>query len=238
MKRNKIDVCGLLEMKLSSSKVAFMQKFLLKNWKFVSNAEIANTARIVLLWNPSTISIEVINLSAQGIHVVINNMVTRYCFTATFVYGYNIISARRALWEDLKRWCPSSPWIVLGDFNSILSQDDKHDKHNGEPVSSYEVPDFRECCADLGLADLNATGCHFTWSNGSVWSKIDRVMVNPLWFSSQMQTHVHFCTLGAFSDHSQTSIKIGLRPLPGKRNLKFFNMWAAHSNFMELITNN
>jgi len=99
MKRNKIDVCGLLEMKLSSSKVAFMQKFLLKNWKFVSNAEIANTARIVLLWNPSTISIEVINLSAQGIHVVINNMVTRYCFTATFVYGYNIISARRALWK-------------------------------------------------------------------------------------------------------------------------------------------
>eukprot|EP00258_Populus_trichocarpa_P025573 XP_024441592.1 uncharacterized protein LOC112324175 [Populus trichocarpa] len=196
MKRNKIDVCGLLEMKLSSSKVAFMQKFLLKNWKFVSNAEIANTARIVLLWNPSTISIEVINLSAQ---------------------------ARRALWEDLKRWCPSSPWIVLGDFNSILSQDDKH---NGEPVSSYEVPDFRECCADLGLADLNATGCHFTWSSGSVWSKIDRVMVNPLWFSSQMQTHVHFCTLGAFSDHSPTSIKIGLRPLPGKRNLKFFNMVA------------
>jgi predicted metal-dependent enzyme (double-stranded beta helix superfamily) len=51
------------------------------------------------LWNPSTISIEVINLSAQGIHVVINNMVTRYCFTATFVYGYNIISARRALWK-------------------------------------------------------------------------------------------------------------------------------------------
>jgi exonuclease III len=76
MKSKKFDVCGLLETKLSSSKVAFMQKFWLKNWKFVSNAEIANTARIVLLWNPSTISIEVINLSAQGIHVVINNMVT------------------------------------------------------------------------------------------------------------------------------------------------------------------
>jgi len=99
-----------------------------------------------------------------------------------FAYGYNTISARRALWKDLKRWCPSSPWIVLGDFNSILSQDDKH---NGEHVSNYEVSDFRECCADLGLADLNATGCHFTWSNGSVWSKIDRVMVNPLWSSSQ-----------------------------------------------------
>jgi len=76
MKSKKFDVCGLLETKLSSSKVAFMQKFRLKNWKFVSHVEIANTTRIVLLCNPSIISIEVINLSAQGIHVVINNIVT------------------------------------------------------------------------------------------------------------------------------------------------------------------
>jgi len=62
--------------------------------------------------------------------------------------------------------------------------------------------------------------------------------VNPLWSSSQMQTHVHFCTPGAFSDHSLASIKIGLRPLLGKRNFKFLNMWVAHPNFTELITNN
>jgi hypothetical protein len=67
--------------------------------------------------------------------------------------------------------------MIFGDFNSILSQEDKH---NGVFVSSYEVSDFKECCADLGLANLNYSGCHFTWSNGIVWSKIDRVMVNSL----------------------------------------------------------
>ena len=64
----------------------------------------------------------------------------------------------------------------MGDFKSLLSQEDKH---NGEPVSSYEVDDFRTCCSLLGLSDLNFTGSHFTWINRKIWSKIDKVLINP-----------------------------------------------------------
>jgi hypothetical protein len=69
------------------------------------------------------------------------------------------------LWADLRRWGVDSPWLLLGDFNSILSQEDKH---NREPVSTYETSDFRECWSDLGIADLNSTGSHFTWTNGTI----------------------------------------------------------------------
>jgi hypothetical protein len=98
------------------------------------------------------------------------------------MYGFNTIIVRRALWEDLRRWGTDSPWILFGDFISILSQDDKH---NGEPVSNYEISDFRECCADLGIADVNSMGCHFTWTNDTIWTKIYRVMVNTHWFTLQ-----------------------------------------------------
>jgi len=84
---------------------------------------------------------------------------THLTFAASFVYGYNTISARRTLWDGLKSWASSGPWLVFGDFNSTLSQDDKY---NGAPVSSYEVSDFRTCCSELGLSDLNYTGCHYT----------------------------------------------------------------------------
>ena len=47
----------------------------------------------------------------------------------------------------------------------MLSQEDKN---NGAPVSSYDVRDFRDCCSDLGLTDLNSIGSLFTWSNGHV----------------------------------------------------------------------
>ena len=64
MKKHKMDVCGLLETKLSSSKVSSMQQFQLKNWKVLSNAAAASTARIMVLWNPVTINVDLHGYSA------------------------------------------------------------------------------------------------------------------------------------------------------------------------------
>ena len=210
-----------------------MHKLRLKNWKFLSNVAAANTARILVFWNPSTVKVELNAFTAQGLHVTISSLVNQCVFLATFVYGYNTVIARRGLWEDLQKWSSNSPWIILGDFNSILSQ---NDKHNGEPVSSYEVYDFRTCCSVLGLSDLNYTGCKFTWTNGKIWSKIDRVLVNPYWAGLQRSAQVHFSNPGAFSDHSPISVCIG--PLHQRRHasFKFFNMWAEHEDFKHLLS--
>jgi hypothetical protein len=152
MKSKNFDVCGLLETKLSMAKVVCMHKLRLKTWQFVSNSEAAVYARIVVFWNPETVKVEMLHFSTQGIHVQITSLVQQFSFTATFIYGFNTITVRRALWEDLRSWGMDSPWLLLGDFNSILSQEDMH---NGEPISTYETSDFRECCSDLGIADLN-----------------------------------------------------------------------------------
>jgi hypothetical protein len=95
--------------------------------------------------------------------------------------------------------------MVFGDFNYVLSS---ADKHNGKAVSSYEISDFQECCFDLGLQYVNFTGCHYSWTNGSVWSKLDRVLVNPSWSSLQRLTHVHFGPSGAFTDHSHAEVRL------------------------------
>ena len=133
----------------------------------MTNVIASSTARIVIFWNSSTIKVDFVDCSAQCVHVVINSLVIS--FHATFVYGLHTIVDRRDLWDSLRMWCPSDPWLVLGDFNSILSQDDKL---NGNAISLYETNDFHNCCHDLGLFDLNYSGCHFTWSNGHVWSKL------------------------------------------------------------------
>jgi exonuclease III len=235
MKSKRLDVCGLLETKLSLAKVGCMHKLRLKTWQFVSNVEAAAYARIVVFWNPETVKVEMLHFSAQGIHILVTSLVQQFCFTTTFIYGFNTISARRALWADLRRWSMDSPWLLLGDFNFILSQEDKH---NGELVSTYEISDFRECCSDLGIVDLNSTGSHFTWTNGTIWTKIDRVTVNTHWYTVQQMAHVHFGTPGAFSDHSPSTVQLGLRAPQGKRNFKFFNMWTPHPQFLETVSQN
>jgi hypothetical protein len=83
---------------------------------------------------------------------------------ATFVYGFNTVIARRSLWADLHRWFPIGPWMILGDFNSILNSANKYN----EEVSNYKISDFRASYSDLGLHDINYMGCHFTWTNGNI----------------------------------------------------------------------
>ncbi|KAJ6353313.1 hypothetical protein OIU76_002349 [Salix suchowensis] len=232
MKKSKVDVCGLLETKLSLPKVLSLQKFRLKKWKFISNAASSSSARIVVLWNPSTVSVDMVGSSSQGLHVLVRSLVSQVELHITFVYGLHTIVARRALWDSLRDWCPLSPWMILGDFNSFLSQDDKL---NGSAVSMYETADLNKCCLDLGLYDLSYTGCHFSWSNGSVWSKLDRVLVNPHWSSLHSTAHVHFGNQGAFSDHSPVLVRLDPQ-VPGQRSFKFFNMWASHTDFLHTVS--
>jgi len=87
-----------------------------------------------------------------------------------------------------------------------------------------------------GLNDLNHMGCHFTWTNGSIWSKIDRVLVYSSWFSLQKPAHIHFDNPRAFSDHSPAVVRFDYQLTKGRRNFKFSNMWASHDNFLELIS--
>ncbi|XP_011004865.1 PREDICTED: uncharacterized protein LOC105111252 [Populus euphratica] len=196
-----------------NSQLEYQRKFRLAKWKMLTNAAAAPTARIVVLWNPTTVQVDLIGYSAQGLHVFISSLVSQFRFYATFVYGFNTVLARRSLWAELRNWSPNSPWLILGDFNSLLSQTDKH---QGEAVSTYETADFRQCCSDLGLLDLNYSGCHYTWSNGKVWSKLDRVLVNSLWPLAPSSAHVHFDNPGAFSDHSPTTVSFQSRQLLDK----------------------
>ena len=100
IRKKGVDVFGLLESKLSTAKITNMQKFQLKNWKFLSNAEmVGNITRVIVFWNLSFVSMDLLASSAQGLHVSICSLVHQTSFRVTFVY--NIVFARRALWNDL-----------------------------------------------------------------------------------------------------------------------------------------
>jgi hypothetical protein len=60
------------------------------------------TARVVVLCNPSTVHVDMINSSPQAIHVSIRSLSTHHTFAATFVHGFNIIIAYISLWDSLK----------------------------------------------------------------------------------------------------------------------------------------
>jgi hypothetical protein len=102
MKKHKMDVCGLLETKLLSSRVASMHRLRLKHWKYFTNADAISTARIVVFWNPATVKVDLLASSAQALHLSFRNLISQFSFKATFVYGFNTISTTRSLWGNLR----------------------------------------------------------------------------------------------------------------------------------------
>jgi hypothetical protein len=79
-----------------------MHRLWLKRWNLVSNMKAVGPARVVVLCNPSTVHVDIINSSPQAIHVSIRSLSTHHTFAATFVYGFNTIIAYRSLWDSLK----------------------------------------------------------------------------------------------------------------------------------------
>lgn len=54
-------------------------------------------------------------------------------------------------------------WLCVGDFNQVLSQEDKF-SFNDREIEGADL--FNQTLFDLGLCELEARGQKFTWMNG------------------------------------------------------------------------
>ncbi|KAL9663808.1 hypothetical protein QQ045_019199 [Rhodiola kirilowii] len=121
--------------------------------------------------------------SDQHITVDISNNLEDFNVTCSFfIYASININVRQKLWEDLTGFSQqgSSPWILIGDFNTIASWDEKR---GGNRKNGKAIRDFNEFMASVGVSDAGFEGAPFTWSNNQngssrIWEKLDRCLVN------------------------------------------------------------
>lgn len=76
------------------------------------------------------------------------------------------------------------PWLIVGDFNSILKAEDRI----GYNVVSYgEVVDFKECVEQCDLLEMPKNGSKYTLNDRRdvrINSKIDWVFINRNWLDN------------------------------------------------------
>ncbi|XP_057980117.1 uncharacterized protein LOC131165952 [Malania oleifera] len=126
----------------------------------------------------------------------------------------------------------TGPWMLMGDFNCVWNNEEKR---NGVLVSMYDMKDISECFDIAGLTDLKSSRCFLTWSNGRVWCKLDRVMVNQGWFMNDWNAQVNFQFPRSMSDHSMSLVSLFAEQELGRLPFKFFNMWTIHPEFQERV---
>ena len=57
----------------------------------------------------------------------------------------------------------ASPWVCIGDYNEIISSEEKYGRH---PKPLPPMVEFRNTLLHYGLIDLGFSGYPYTWQNG------------------------------------------------------------------------
>uniref|UniRef100_A0A803QE60 Reverse transcriptase domain-containing protein n=1 Tax=Cannabis sativa TaxID=3483 RepID=A0A803QE60_CANSA len=232
---NKAGLVGLLETRVKASKLGVLYLNIFKGWCFTSNNAWHDGGRIVVAWNPSSFSVNILKCTSQLIHLQVATLDGK-SFFATFVYAFNDIEGRKLLWNDLCSLISLEPWMVMGDFNDILFKEERI----GKRVKYLEETEFINCVGSCMLEDVKYGGCLYTWNNKRqgnerICSKIDRVLANQKWLDSFSSAEVIFAAEELF-DHTPAIISLSHEILGGKKPFKYFKMWTAHPSYNGIVS--
>lgn len=129
-----------------------------------------------------------------------------------------------------------SPWVILGDFNATLQEDEVL---GGAIGRSPAMEEFRDCVNKIEVMDLHFIGVRYTWSGSpqgiGIVKKLDRALVNVAFQRKFHSAKARFLTSGT-SDHSPIIVELNNEDV-GRRKLafQFQNFLTNRSNFLNLV---
>ena len=128
----------------------------------------------------------------------------------------------------------SDPWVLIGDFNQIISEEDKLSK-NG---SSSGINLFKSSMEEAGLDLISYQGPNFTWTNkrkgdNECLEWIDLAFCNPQWTLLFPCSYVQHMGIAA-SDHSP--IILHTKPhFKKSKGRKFEKLWYLFLECTKII---
>ncbi|KAF7812560.1 uncharacterized protein G2W53_033536 [Senna tora] len=162
-----------------------------------------------VLWNENQISLRMIEDTFQEIHASMDVNGSPIALMS-FVYGSPSRDRRKILWENLVNLSTvhNLPWLVGGDFNEILSPDEKWGVRD---ASLTRINDFQNCIDACGLTDLGFSGLKFTWCNKRpngqiVFERLDRKQVKKM--PNEMSSSINHPALSSFDCRFPDPIEI------------------------------
>jgi exonuclease III len=138
-------------------------------------------------------------------------------YAITFIYGHPVLAQRIKIWEELERigTLVNSKWLCIGDFNQVLSEDDKLSFKDSSLSGNL---DLLQTISTLSLMPIEAKGLPYTWMNKRngdqfVMEKLDRAFGNMAWLDCYPHCLVRNLPIIA-SDHGPIILDSDCTPPP------------------------
>ncbi|XP_026410372.1 uncharacterized protein LOC113305566 [Papaver somniferum] len=125
------------------------------------------------------------------------------------------------------------PWIILGDFNAIISPEEKV---GGKAPNRNSMIDFIHCLNACELLQAPKIGLQFSWSNcqqgkNRILCNLDRVVFNSLWLQLYGDWG-YKVGLRVASDHAPLLGGCAGIPKPKNISWRFQRIWIDHPSFL------
>ena len=204
----------------------------LSEWRAVE-AE-GSAGGILVFWDTRKLELVETEIGDFSVTCTFTNVGDGFRWAFTGVYGPVKRSKRELFWEELGalrgQW--EGPWCIGGDFNMVLSSNDR----SSVGRISHHMRRFNEVINELGLRDLPLQGGPFTWRGGhnnQRMSRLDRFLVSADW-ESKFSKAIQRTLPRPVSDHcpvmlDSEGIKSGPSPF------RFENMWLKFVGFKDLL---
>jgi hypothetical protein len=238
--KNSLDIFGLLETKVSAANLANVQPTLAPlHWQYLTNIASNPTCRILVGWNPHKLHLTCLHSAPQWLTCEATHTSLPHPIKITFIYGHNTPAERHDLWHYIAHESSLNsciPWIVMGDFNAIMTVGDRT---GGDIHWPRYQDDFSTCINQSELMQAPYTGIKYSWHNGqhgcnTIQKKLDWVFGNTCFFTSWPASHATF-EPRSISDHSAMILRLHSLNPQQHSSFKFLNLWTERSDFLATV---
>ena len=193
---------------------------------------------LALLWTRE-IDLEIKSFGRYHIDAIITEANANFKWRIPGFYGHPQAHLRQFSWDLLAflRDQYQLPWICFGDFNEILSMEEKL---GGLLRPQSQMEKFRNVVNNCGFKDLGYAGLDFTWCNmqegaGRMYLRLDRAFATSKWIAKFGEAKVHHI-VDSTSDHCALVLFDPKAPkLPRSRRFHFKSMWTKREECKEVI---
>lgn len=197
---------------------------------------VGRSGGLAILWR-NNISCSIVSYSNN--HIDVHVFYSLGDWRITGFYGLPERGRRQLFWNLLHTLASQSslPWVCIGDFNDLLSSNDKRGRVEHP---QWLVRGFRDAVSDCHLADNPLMGYPFTWFRGReadnmVEERLDRAMGNPDWYAKFPRAILQNL-VAPVSDHNP--ILLDTNPRVGhskRRTFRFENRWLMEGDLKNVV---
>ncbi|XP_026411895.1 uncharacterized protein LOC113307627 [Papaver somniferum] len=202
------------------------------HYEAIHNSSNGDKGNIWIMWCSSIQKPKFIHSSEQSITVEVGDSLI------IGIHAASLTVQRRSFWNDLLTISIlNKPWLVMGDFNTVMKADEKKGELKPMLISMLE---FNNCLHSCGLIQAPKNGLQFSWSNNRAGKKriicnLDRVVFNDKWLEKFSSWGYKVGSRGV-SDHSTLSGGSAEIPKPINTPFRAMKVWKSHPDFLKVIT--